>query len=221
MKKKIAFALLFTVIFCRAGAQQTQAYWNEVQALKKQDSLKFPAAGQILFIGSSSFTIWTDVQQYFPAYPILNRAFGGSCLTDLIRYRYEILYPYQPKQILIYCGENDFASSDTVSVKTVVGRFLSFYALLRAKYPQVPVAYVSMKPSPARLHLLPKYREANALIQTYLKSEKNTAFIDVYPHMLNPDGTPMQDIFLEDRLHMNAKGYAIWQKIIAPYLIKK
>ena len=30
----------------------------------------------------------------------------------------------------------------------------------------------------------------------------------------------MQDIFIEDDLHMNAKGYAIWQKAIEPYLIK-
>jgi lysophospholipase L1-like esterase len=38
--------------------------------------------------------------------------------------------------------------------------------------------------------------------------------------MLKADGTPMTDIFLEDNLHMNAKGYAIWQKIIEPYLLK-
>ena len=36
----------------------------------------------------------------------------------------------------------------------------------------------------------------------------------------NLTAVPMEDIFLNDRLHMNAKGYAIWQKIIEPYLIK-
>ena len=46
-------------------------------------------------------------------------------------------------------------------------------------------------------------------------------FIDVYHKMLKPDGTPMDNIFLEDKLHMNAKGYAIWQKAIEPYLLKK
>jgi lysophospholipase L1-like esterase len=30
----------------------------------------------------------------------------------------------------------------------------------------------------------------------------------------------MDDIFEGDKLHMNAKGYDIWQKIILPYLDK-
>jgi lysophospholipase L1-like esterase len=201
-------------------AQQSFPYWNEVQKFKKQDSVKFPAANQILFIGSSSFTKWTDVQQYFPAYPILNRAFGGSTLLDLILYRYDILYAYQPKQIVIYCGENDFAASDTVTVQTVANRFQLLFQLIRSKYKNIPVAYVSMKPSPSRTLLLPKFIQANQLIKKYLATKNNTAYIDVYSHMLNADGKPMANIFLQDQLHMNATGYAIWKKIIQPYLSK-
>ena len=220
------FKTITTLLLCisfstfNSRAQQNLPYWNEVQAFKKQDSTNFPAANQILFIGSSSFTMWKDVQQYFPSYPILNRAFGGSSLPDLIRYRYDILYPYQPKQILIYCGENDFAASDTVSVQTVVFRFKVLFELLRAKYKRTPVAYVSMKPSPSRAHLMPKFTAANALIREYLASKNKTAYIDVYSAMLNKDGTPMEDIFLKDKLHMNAKGYAIWKQIIKKVLIK-
>jgi lysophospholipase L1-like esterase len=38
--------------------------------------------------------------------------------------------------------------------------------------------------------------------------------------MLTSNGKPMQELFVEDSLHMNAKGYAIWQKLIQPALIK-
>jgi lysophospholipase L1-like esterase len=62
--------------------------------------------------------------------------------------------------------------------------------------------------------------QANQLIKQYLSIKKKTAFIDVYSKMFNPDGTVMQDIFIEDNLHMNAKGYQIWQKTIEPYLVK-
>lgn len=221
-----ATKIFITSVVCCTLSFQIQAqepfpYWNEVQAQKKKDSLHFPAPNQILFIGSSSFTRWEDIQEYFPSYPILNRAFGGSGLVDLIRYRYDVLYPYQPRQVIIYCGENDFASSDTVSAKTVATRFLVFFKLLRAKYSRVPVAYVSMKPSPSRLHLLTKFRDANAMIQSYLSTQKHTAYINVFDAMLNADGLPIEDIFLEDKLHMNAKGYAIWKKIILPYIIKR
>jgi lysophospholipase L1-like esterase len=218
--KKLLVGLFLLTLSVSSFAQGNIPFWKEVQILKQKDSASFPAAGQVLFVGSSSFTMWKDAQDYFPKHKILNRAFGGSTLLDMIRYRYDVVYPYQPKQIVLYCGENDFAASDTVSVNTVVERFKTFYALLRAKYPAVPFLYVSMKPSPSRAHLMSKYKEANALIAGFLKKEKQSAYADVYSKMLKEDGTPMDDIFLQDRLHMNAKGYAIWKKVLEPLLLK-
>lgn len=123
-------------------------------------------------------------------------------------------------QIIIYCGENDFAASDTISVETVVNRFKVLLELIRSKYKNISVAYVSMKPSPNRGPLMLKFAAANMLIKNYLASKRKTTFINVYSKMLNADGTPMTDIFLEDKLHMNAKGYAIWKEEIKKVLIK-
>ena len=217
LKLSILFLLISVTLFAQ---NEKPAFWNDIQAFKKQDSAHFPEKGQILFTGSSSFTYWKDVNEYFPGYHILNRGFGGSTLPDLIRYTQEVVFPYQPRQIVIYCGENDFASSDTVSVPTVVQRFKSLFALIRSKYPDVPLAYVSMKPSPSRAHLMPKYKEGNAQIKAFLAKQKKTDFIDVYSHMLKPDGTPIDGIWRDDKLHMIAAGYAIWQKIMQPYLKK-
>jgi lysophospholipase L1-like esterase len=221
MKKLFLFFLLFSVLSFTARSQGNIPFWKEVQALKQKDSLSFPAPGQTLFIGSSSFTMWKDASDYFPKHKILNRAFGGSTLLDMIRFRYDVVFPYQPKQIVLYCGENDFASSDTVTVAMVMERFRTFYTLMRAKYPKVPFLYVSMKPSPSRAHLMAKYKEANQQIEAFLKQDKKAAYADVYSKMLKADGSPMDDIFLQDRLHMTAKGYAIWKKVLEPLLIKK
>lgn len=221
MKRFLQLLIVATICSASLQAQEKFPFWAEIQTFRAQDSLKFPEPNQILFIGSSSFTRWTDLGEYFPNHKILNRAFGGSSLPDLIRYRYDILYAYEPKQIVIYCGENDFAASDTVSVQTVLSRFNLLFELIRFKHRNVPIAYVSMKPSPSRVHLMPKYVEANKLIKKYLATKKKTAFIDVYTKMLNADGSPISDIFVADRLHMNAKGYAIWKKIIEPYLLKQ
>jgi lysophospholipase L1-like esterase len=217
--KKITIAFFFLLAFNVANAQQP-AFYNDIQNFKKQDSTHFPPRHAILFVGSSSFTKWVDVQKYFPAYTIVNRGFGGSSLPDVIRYADDIIFPYQPKQVVIYCGENDFASSDTVTVQTVFERFKQLFKMIRSRLDNVSVLYVSMKPSPSRERLRPKFEEANKLIKEYLGKKKNAVYIDVYHKMLNADGSPMKDIFLEDNLHMNAKGYAIWQKIIEPYLMK-
>ncbi len=220
MRNKIIGWCVLLLAFATVSAQ-TVPFYNDIQSFKKQDSAHFPAKHIILFVGSSSFTKWKDVQNYFPDYPIINRGFGGSSLPDVIHFANDIIIPYQPKQIVIYCGENDLAGADTtVNGKTVADRFKELFLLIRSQLPTVPIAFVSMKPSPSRKHLWPKMIAGNSLIKKFLSKQKKSAFIDVYYKMFNSDGTIMNDIFLEDNLHMNAKGYAIWQKAIAPFLLK-
>jgi len=217
--KKI-FLVFFIGCLYFANAQQHPPFWKEIQEFKTQDSLAFPEPNQILFAGSSSFTKWTDVQDYFPGFPIINRGFGGSSLTDLIRYANDIILPYQPRQIVIYCGENDFAANEQVSAAEVAKRFYLLFSIIRKKYKKLPVVYVSMKPSPSRIQLMQKFDSANYMIKQFLKKRPRTAFADVYHAMLQKDGTVKQEIFLKDNLHMNSKGYQIWQQILRPYLKK-
>ncbi|MFT3682206.1 MAG: GDSL-type esterase/lipase family protein [Ferruginibacter sp.] len=195
-------------------------FYDDIQAFKRQDSISFPAKHAILFVGSSSFTKWTDVQDYFPGYPIVNRGFGGSTLVDVTNYVNDIIIPYEPKQIVIYCGENDIAYADTIAPYLILVRFQALFNIIRKKYPSVPIAFISLKPSPSRQKLWPKMIKANRLIKNYLSKKRKTAFIDVYHNMFQKDGTIMKEIFTADDLHMNEKGYHIWQKIIQPYLVK-
>lgn len=207
--------LLFSIVFVQA---QEKKFYKEIQNFKKQDSLIFPPKDAILFIGSSSFTNWKDVQNYFPTHTIINRGFGGSSLPDVINYADDIIFPYQPKQVIIYCGENDFTVPGGLAPSVVVERVRQLVDLIRSHYPKIPIAYISMKPSLSRQNLLPAMQEANAMIKKMMKKKRKTTYINIYNAMLNADGTIMKDIFLADNLHMNAKGYAIWQKIIEPYL---
>ena len=211
----VGFILLAHVV----NAQDKPAFYEDIQRFKKQDSVQMPPPGQILFIGSSSFTKWQNVQEDFPGYKIINRGFGGSSLPDLTRYVNDIVFPYKPKQIVIYCGDNDLASSDKVTPDTVLERFRQLFILIRSKLPRVSIAYVSIKPSPSRQQLMPKMLAANMLIREFLRKKTRTAYIDVYNKMLS-NGEPIPDIFVEDRLHMNEKGYAIWKAAIEPYLKK-
>jgi lysophospholipase L1-like esterase len=179
-----------------------------------------PESGSILFVGSSSFTMWKDVQNDFPAYKILNRGFGGSSLTDLIRYAPDVIYPYQPKQVVIYCGENDFVSSPNANADTVLTRFNQLFGMIRTRLPKAHILFVSIKPSPSRAKYMPEMVRANAMIKSFLKKKSKTGYVDVYNKMLLADGSPMPNIFLADKLHMNRTGYEIWQKAILPHLMK-
>lgn len=214
---RLSVMLLLLVATCQLHAQE--AFWNEIKAFKKQDSLQPPPQNAILFVGSSSFRLWHDVQADFPGYTIINRGFGGSTLSDVIHYADDVIFPYQPKEIVIYCGENDISSSDTITSKTVLTRFEKLFTLIRKKMPRVPVVFVAMKPSPSREKYHQKLMQANLLIKNYLSRQAKTAYVDVHKLMME-NGKPNESLYVNDRLHMNAKGYAIWQKAIQPYLIK-
>jgi lysophospholipase L1-like esterase len=221
MKKLIArtiFICLLLLQFHAVYAQQP--FWNEIQAFKKADSLQSPPKNAILFVGSSSFRLWKDVQAAFPKHTIINRGFGGSSLPHVIQYADDIIFPYEPKQIVIYCGENDFTAADTVRAETVFQRFQRLFTLVRERLPKARITFVSMKPSPSRWHLKEKMEAGNNLIKAFLRKQKKTSFVDVWKPMLNDEGKPKENLFASDKLHMNEKGYAIWQKAIKPHLKK-
>ncbi|RYG40477.1 MAG: G-D-S-L family lipolytic protein [Chitinophagaceae bacterium] len=220
LRKALAYIFLSILLTTVHSLVYAQPFAKEIAEFKKQDSAHYPAAGQILLIGSSSFTRWTDVQDYFPSYPILNRGFGGSTIPDVTLYVEDVVFRYAPKQIIVYCGENDMVS-DTVTAEVVLNRFKQLFTTIRSRLQRVPIVYISMKPSPSRELIQGKVREGNALIRAFLKKQKRATFIDVYKEMIDDEGKPMPDLFVEDNLHMNKKGYAIWQKMMEPHLMKK
>ena len=220
--KKVSIAILAIIILFLSSCASAQPFADEIAAFKKEDSThKLPAVHPILFVGSSSIRKWENLRESFPGFPVLNRGFGGSTLTDVIRYADEIIFPYKPKQVVIYCGENDLASSETVTSQMVFKRFITLFVLIRKRLPNTPIAFVSIKPSPSRVNIQARVVEANRLIKGFVKKQLKCDFIDVYYPMLNADGSMRKELYLADDLHMTAEGYSIWQKIIAPYLSKK
>jgi len=218
--KKPAFLLFALMTSASLLAQQQAPFRDEMDVFKKADSLNPPPVHPIVFTGSSSFRKWTRVREAFAGYPIINRGFGGSTFPDVVRYTEEVIFKYNPRQIVLYCGDNDLASNDSVTAQVVFGRFTELFHLIRSRLKNADILYVSIKPSPSREKLMPRMEAANRLISEFLRKQKHAAFVDVYHAMLTPEGRPMEDIFEEDKLHMNTKGYAIWKKIILPYLDK-
>lgn len=223
--KRIIFnlvtSLLFSFLLLPSFAQVSHPpFWNEIQHFRHEDSLQAPPQHAILFVGSSSFRKWTDVQDYFPGYKIINRGFGGSTLPDVIRYADYIIFPYHPKEIVIYCGDNDAAASPAITADSILNRFKTLYYLIRKRLPKTKIAYVSIKPSPSREQFFPVMQLANWEIQQFLKKEPRTSFVDVWHLMLDDHGQPVKSLFGSDMLHMNKTGYEIWAKAIKPDLLK-
>lgn len=215
---KIYISILFSLCVILIAHSQTIPYSSEIIAFNKDDSLHPKEKGQIVFVGSSSFTRWKDVQSRFPEYKIINRGFGGSTLIDVFNHASATIYKYEPRQVFIYCGENDFAGDTTLLAMEVFKRYFNLVVEIRNHLPKTEILYVSAKPSPSRWHLAAKFKEFNTLVSQFSSSQQGFKFINVWDAMLNADGLPKPEIFIDDKLHMNKAGYDIWVPILKKYL---
>jgi len=219
--KIIALLLVFWVIFNLAGFAQNisspEAVWGKsIAQFEKQDSVLFPKADGILFLGSSSFTIWRDVQNNFPGKNIINRGFGGSQMSDVLYFKERLILPYHPKQLVIYEGENDIASGEKPdSILSELNRLVKW---TRKQIPGIKICVVSMKPSPCRWELKETMLEMNNRLKQFASENKDIDFVNIWDVLLGSDGKPVKENYLDDTLHLNANGYKIWQKALAPFL---
>ena len=159
--------------------------------------------------------MWDTLQRDFPGVGVVNRGFGGSEIRDSTWYADRIVIPLAPRQVVLYAGDNDLHSGRGPT--QLRDDFRDFVHRLRRDLPRVAIAYISTKPSPARAHLLPAQREANALIRDEA-IRLHVAYIDLFTPMLDATGQPKDELFLPDRLHMNPAGYELWRETLAPYL---
>ena len=200
----------------RIPEQVSNAAWEtDMQRFATEDAQSPPPRNGVVFTGSSSIRLWDTLAQHFPGVPVINRGFGGSELRDSTWYADKTIIPYAPRQILIYAGDNDLNSGRTP--QQLRADFIAFVERVRSDLPKAKIAYISTKPSPSRAQLLPAQREANALVQAEAK-RLGVDYIDIFTPMLDASGQPNETLFVEDRLHMNAAGYDIWQRVIAPYV---
>jgi lysophospholipase L1-like esterase len=221
MNKRFLLVALLSLFTCTSFAQSKPLppFWDEVQAIKAYDRVYQQQPNPILFVGSSSIRKWNHLQVAFGKYNVMNRGIGGAVTNNITFYLDDIVFPYKPRQIVIYVGENDVVADDATA-DSILNRTVRLYQAIRLKMPEVPIVYISMKPSPSRDKYVQKTIAANDLIRKFLATQKNTAFVDIFPLMLK-DGKSMPELFVADMLHMNAKGYAIWEKVLKPYLLKK
>ncbi len=215
MKIQLLTILFLISAISQLHSQESRRFQNEVAGITQADSA-YKTKDIILFTGSSTIRMWKSLATDFPGYPVINHGFGGSQMTDLLFFSRELILNYKPRKIFIYEGDNDLASSK--STDQILKTADSLVKSIRKSFPNTALYFISAKPSKSRWHLKEKYLEFNAALKTFASERRNTFYIDLWTPMLAGDGVVMQDIFLEDGLHMNPKGYAIWKKVIEPYL---
>jgi lysophospholipase L1-like esterase len=191
---------------------------HSIRAFEARDRRRAPGQGAIVFVGSSSFTLWSSLEEDMAPLPAVNRGFGGAMIDDVVRYADRIVAPYRPSAIVLFAGTNDISGARPASADYVAERFDAFVAKVRLAVPEALIYYVAITPSRARWSLWPVAMEANRLIEARVRADERLHFIDLGQFLLGPDGMPDPEFYRRDGLHPNKSGYRIWAREIAAAL---
>jgi lysophospholipase L1-like esterase len=198
-----------------AAAPLDLAQWEaDIRAFEEADRHTTPPREGVLLVGSSSMRLWKSAAEDFPGLPVLNRGFGGSQVREVTAFADRIVVPYRPRVILFYCGSNDvFGGRPAPAVVTDTETFIR---KVHAVLPATRIIYISIAPNPARWHLKDAWLELNTRMKAFAATDPRVTFVDVWSAMLDAAGQPRPELFVEDRLHMNERGYAIWARLLRP-----
>lgn len=215
----VGWVALVAVLPCLGQPQQPKPDPNrfaaEIEAFAQWDSKNAAPAAPVLFVGSSSIRMWRT-RASFPQSPVINRGFGGAHISDVVHFADRIVLPYAPRLIVFYAGDNDVAAGKSAS--QVLCDYRRFVELVQARLPHTGIIFVSIKPSPSRWSWWPEMSKANNLVKAFSGKSGRLFFADLATPLLAGDGKPDPGLFLDDRLHLNAQGYAVWTRALAPLI---
>ncbi len=239
MAKKLLLTLLFALCAVATPAQTDSVriqgclpvahadpagwitrYQKEIDAFKEANAAMGDRSCDALLMGSSSMRRWTTAHEDLAPMKIINRAYGGASIRDMI-YNYDVVARgYNPKAIVLYVGNDIGDGKNNIGVGLTYDLFRVFAGMIRRDYPDVPFFIMSVQHSIRRAPFVPQVNALNALLKEYAARTPYVHFIDVTPGMYDPAGNLRTDIFAKDNLHLNAEGYKIWTAAVRPLLLE-
>ena len=203
-----------------AGADDSKKgpdrFEKNIGAFEAADRSTPPPKGAILFVGDSQFTRWKSIHEDLAGYTVINRGFGGSRMSDVLHYADRIVIPYQPRLIVVNAGGNDIHAGRTP--EELLADFKTFVAKVQAALPAARIALSGLQPSPARWSQADLRRRFNAMLRDFVATQKNVVYVDLFDAYLGPDGKPREELFVADKLHHSAAGYAVRVRVMRPLL---
>jgi lysophospholipase L1-like esterase len=193
-------------------------YEEEVHRVEKE-IVNMPYEPATIFYGSSSITLWGTLDEDFEDLEPVNLGFGGSTLAACAWFFDRIVAQINTaKTIIIYAGDNDLGDGRHPEEACIFYRQL--INQIRSRFGNIPCYFISIKPSIKRWDIIDKIIATNRMIEAEVEKDEFQHYIDIFPLMLNEQGSPDTTLFESDGLHLSSLGYAIWQKKIREELGK-
>ena len=220
----VALIVCWTGLALGVGPQRSppdpERFEERILAFEIQDRDMPPPEGAIVFVGSSSIRFWDTLHEDMAPLTVINRGFGGSWMNDAVHYVDRVVINYRPRAIALYEGDNDVGAGGVPPEEFLAG-FQTFVSRVHESLPETRIYFLAIKPSILRWDNWARMNRANELVRAECETDPLLTYVDVATPMLSRHGSPFEDIFVEDMLHMNAKGYAIWKDAVRPIMMEK
>ncbi|MBC3767435.1 GDSL-type esterase/lipase family protein [Neptunicella marina] len=191
------------------------AFDKEIDAFERQDRENTFPQQAILFVGSSSINYWPTAEA-FADKVVINRGFGGAITDDVLHVYNKVIGKYNPSKVVIYVGDNDIAKG--MSVAETTNSLKQLFDKIHDDFAKAKIIFIPIKPSILRWSMWSDMQKVNANISQIADKTDYVTYVDMATPLLNNKGEPDASLFIKDGLHLNAAGYVIWNKTLAPYL---
>lgn len=193
---------------------------KDIADFEQADRDQPPAQGGVVFLGSSNIRMWTTMADDFAELNPLNRGLGGSMLSELAPIASRLVAAAQPRVVVVSAGSNDIANGSTAG--DVRDAFAAVVENLRRDQPELRVAFLAIAPSILRWEQWDRQQEANAAVRKFVESQgsgSGLSYIDANAALLDGEGRPAVECFLDDRQHPSTIGNSRRAAIMRPLLL--
>lgn len=215
----LLLALLFSAAALAQELPDPTRFEESILRFEEADRANPPPEGAIVLTGSSSIMFWNnDAPADLAPLTVIPRGFGGSVMHDLLHYLDRVVLTYKPRAVLIYEGDND-TGRNNIPNDLIMQHVREGINRIHAEFPEARIYLLTVKPSVARVASWQVASELNQRYRALAASDPRIHLIDVATPFLDADGKVLTDIFVEDNLHLNEKGYDIWAAAVREVLM--
>jgi len=223
--RHILFILFIVLLSCSQVKKyrdlpEVLAWENDIREFEQLDKSEKYSPEAVMFAGSSSIRLWVTLETDMYPYPVIQRGYGGARLSDFLVYADRIFAPHPCRAIVIFIANDITGGESDKSPREVAELFRYLVKIIRKTHPDTPVFWIAVTPTASRWSVWDKIQEANTRISDICDDRDNTWFIRTDFAFLDANGKPRTELFIEDKLHLNRQGYAVWTEIVKKELEK-